>query len=223
MTTAIQDLMSATRASNATSATGGAKSAAEIQDRFLTLLVTQLKNQDPLSPMDNAQVPTQLSQISTVSGIDRLNETLTSLSSAMSASQSMLASTAMIGRQVFAPGADLTLANARATGALELAEAADKVLVRIIGPAGDLVRELDLGKQDAGMNGFVWDGTAQGGATAKDGSYTFKVEALRGEKAIEAVPHLLGTVTAVGVSGADPVLVVDGKTEVRFADLRRVE
>ena len=221
MTTAIQDLMATTnRTSNAAAS---AKSAADIQDRFLTLLVTQLKNQDPLSPMDNAQITSQLSQISTVSGIDKLNTTLTSLATAMAASQSMLTSTAMIGRQVFAPGASLMLAKERATGGLELAEPADKVTVGIYGPAGDLVKQLDLGKRDAGLSTFEWDGRAANGAAANEGAYTFKVEALRGDKIVGALPQLFGAVTAVGVSGADQVLVLDGKNEVRFADLRRIQ
>ena len=54
-------------------------SAVEIEHRFLTLLVSQMKNQDPLNPLDNAQLTTQLAQISTVSGIDRLNDTMTSI------------------------------------------------------------------------------------------------------------------------------------------------
>jgi hypothetical protein len=80
MATAIQDVIAATK--NTTSPLAAA-SANDIQDRFLTLLVTQLKNQDPLSPMDNAQITTQLSQISTVSGIDKLNATMSSLASAL--------------------------------------------------------------------------------------------------------------------------------------------
>ena len=70
MSTAIQDVIANTKSSTGPLA---ATSATDIQDRFLTLLVTQLKNQDPLSPMDNAQITTQLSQISTVSGIDNRN------------------------------------------------------------------------------------------------------------------------------------------------------
>ena len=86
MATAIQDVIAATKSSTSPLA---AASATDIQDRFLTLLVTQLKNQDPLSPMDNAQITTQLSQISTVSGIDKLNATMASLASALATSQSM--------------------------------------------------------------------------------------------------------------------------------------
>jgi flagellar basal-body rod modification protein FlgD len=219
MATAIQDVIAATK-----SATGplAATSAADIQDRFLTLLVTQLKNQDPLSPMDNSQITTQLSQISTVSGIDKLNDTMSTLATALATSQSM-ASTSMIGRQVVTPGHDLTLADKKSAGAIELAEAADQVTVSIMGPAGDVVRRLELGPSAAGLQAFTWDGTAQDGRAAKDGAYTFKAEAVRAGKPVSAATHIVGTVTGIGVSGKDPTVIVNGATEVRFADVRRVQ
>lgn len=220
MATAIQDVIAATRG-NSTSALG-ASSASEIQDRFLTLLVTQLKNQDPLSPMDNSQITTQLSQISTVSGIDKLNDTMSSLAAAMAMSQSM-SSAAMIGRQVVAPGATLTLADKRAAGAIELSEPADQVSLAIAGPAGDIVRRLELGPSQAGLQAFTWDGTAADGRAAKDGAYTYKVEAVRSGKPVSAATFSVGTVTGIGVSGKDPTVIVDSSAEVRFADVKRVQ
>ena len=219
MATAIQDVIAATRSSNSPLA---ATSASQIQDRFLTLLVTQLKNQDPLSPMDNSQITTQLSQISTVSGIDKLNDTVAGLATALAASQTM-ASVSMIGRQVVSPGTSLTLADKHATGALELTDAADRVTVSILGPAGDIVRKLELGSSAAGLRTFTWDGKADNGATAKDGAYTFKVDAAQNGKSVAATSYTLGTVTGVGVSGKDPSVIVDGVAEVRFADIKRVQ
>jgi flagellar basal-body rod modification protein FlgD len=219
MTTAIQDVIAATKSSTGPLA---ASSAADIQDRFLTLLVTQLKNQDPLSPMDNAQITTQLSQISTVSGIDKLNETMSGLAAALATSQSM-ASASLIGRQVVAPGHTLALAEKKSAGVVELAEKADQVTVSILGPAGDVVRRLELGPTEPGLKAFTWDGTAQDGRPAKDGKYTFKAEAVLAGKPVSAATHVVGTVTGIGVSGKDPAVVVDGTTEVRFADVRRVQ
>jgi len=219
MTSAIQDVIAATRSSNSPLA---ATSATQIQDRFLTLLVTQLKNQDPLSPMDNSQITTQLSQISTVSGIDKLNETVAGLATALAASQTM-AGVSMIGRQVVAPGSSLTLADKRAAGALELTDAADRVSISIVGPAGDTVRKLDLGPMSAGLKTFAWDGTAEDGRVAKDGAYTFKVDASLNGKAVGSTGYTLGTVTGIGVSGKDPSVIVNGVSEVRFADIRRIQ
>jgi len=219
MATAIQDVINASRGSTGPLA---ATSATQIQDRFLTLLVTQLKNQDPLSPMDNAQITTQLSQISTVSGIDKLNDTVSSLAAALAASQTMSSAT-MLGRQVIAPGAKLTLADKRAAGAVELAEAADRVTLSIVGPAGNTVRRLELGPSGAGLQAFVWDGTAEDGAAAKDGAYTYRIEAVRDGKAVAAAPYTVGTVTGIGVSAKEPTLIVDGLSEVPLANVKRVQ
>lgn len=219
MASAIQDVIAATKRSTGPLAAAGAS---DIQDRFLTLLVTQLKNQDPLSPMDNAQITTQLSQISTVSGIDKLNDTMSNLAAALATSQSM-ASAAMIGRQVVTPGHRLALADKKSAGAIELSEPADQVTVTITGPAGDVVRRLELGPSTAGLQAFAWDGTAQDGRAAKDGAYTFKAEAVRAGNPVSAATHIVGTVTGIGVSGKDPSVIVNGATEVRFADVRRVQ
>lgn len=219
MATAIQDVINATKSSTNPL---GASRATDIQDRFLTLLVTQLKNQDPLSPMDNAQITTQLSQISTVSGIDKLNDTVSSLAAAL-ATTSTMSGAAMIGRQVVTPGSTLTLADKKSAGAVELTEGADQVTVTIVGPAGDVVRRLELGPSAAGLQAFTWDGTAQDGRQAKDGTYTFMVDAMRAGKTVSAATHIVGSVTGIGVSDKEPSLIVNGSTEVRLADIRRVQ
>jgi flagellar basal-body rod modification protein FlgD len=77
--------------SSNTSGTGN--NAQDLQNQFLTMLVTQLKNQDPTNPMDNSQLTTQLAQINTLSGIEKLNTTLGSISGQISTSQSLQSST----------------------------------------------------------------------------------------------------------------------------------
>src|SRR5512132_668446 len=92
----------------------------EAQDRFLTLLVTQLKNQDPLNPLDNAQITSQLAQLSTVNGINQLNTTLASLSASMDAKQYLQAA-GLVGHAVVVDGNALTLADGKGPGAFDLA------------------------------------------------------------------------------------------------------
>src|SRR6478735_11728176 len=116
--TAAADLISSfNQAGKKTSATEG------LQDRFLKLLVTQMQNQDPLNPMDNAQVTTQLAQISTVSGVDKLNQTLNTMSSSFLAAQSLQAS-GLIGRSVLAPGNDVMLQAGGGAGGIQLTQPA---------------------------------------------------------------------------------------------------
>ena len=114
---AIYSALNASSSSLSTAA--NSNSVANTQDRFLKLLVTQMKNQDPLNPMDNAQVTSQMAQLSTVSGIDKLNTTLQALSSSMTASQSLQAAT-MIGHGVLTPGSSLDLLNGVAIGGVQL-------------------------------------------------------------------------------------------------------
>lgn len=210
MATQIQDsaLIASLNAANSSLAnkknsTSTANSTAEAQDRFLLMLTTQLKNQDPLNPMDNAQITSQMAQLSTVTGIDKLNETLQALSDSMAMGQSVSA-TSMIGHGVLVPGATLNLANGQAIGGMDLAQPADSVSVTIQDAAGNIVRTLQLGAQDAGVLPFTWDGQTDAGAAAAEGVYKFTVEAVLSDK--KSIPDSLafGMVNAVtpGVSGA---------------------
>ena len=119
----------AINASNTGQSTASTKSTAaeDIQNRFLNLLVTQLKNQDPLNPMDNAQVTSQLSQINTVSGIEKLNATMGQLLEGMNDGQAMQAA-GMIGKNVMVSGSAMSLQTGKAFGGVSLSGAADKEL-----------------------------------------------------------------------------------------------
>ncbi|MEO8136105.1 MAG: flagellar hook assembly protein FlgD [Betaproteobacteria bacterium] len=185
-----------------TTATDPTKKAAEDpQDRFLKLLVTQMKNQDPLNPLDNAQVTSQIAQISTVNGIERLNTSVQGMGDSMLAAQSLQASS-MIGRGVLAEGKQMELANGGAIGGVELDRAADKVVVSIFSPAGQLVEALDLGKREAGLSTFAWDGHPEGSGQLPDGAYTFKIDALRNDGS-KVTPTTLGygRVSSVSLDG----------------------
>lgn len=223
MSTAVQDLFgSTTKATTPLAAT----SATQIQDRFLTLLVTQLKHQDPLSPMDNAQVTSQLSQISTVSGIDKLNSTMADLAKAMSsqmtASQAM-SNVTMIGREVMAPSNKLNLTDSGATGAVQIDQAAASASILIYGAAGNVVGKIELDRPAAGLNKFAWDGKGLDGRQVEKGTYSFSVQASTGTKSIPATTYVIGKVTGVGVTGADSTLILDGGSSVKFSDLTRVQ
>ena len=107
MTTAVQSTSTTPTQALLDSVNGKKNSTAnsidKAQDRFMTLLVTQMKNQDPLNPMDNAQVTSQMAQLSTVTGIDKLNNTLESLIGSVQTGQSYQASS-MIGHNVLVAG-----------------------------------------------------------------------------------------------------------------------
>ena len=167
------------------------------ENRFLKLLTTQLKNQDPLNPLDNAQMTSQMAQISTVNGIEKLNSTLEKLMSNSSESQTMQAA-AMLGHDVLVPGNSLELgADGVGQGGFELKEAANSVTVSVRDSNGLLVRTLPLGGREVGQHGFVWDGNNDAGAAAVAGRYSVSVSAERGGK--EVAVELLEKATVTGI------------------------
>ena len=175
------------------------------QDRFLKLLVTQMQNQDPLKPMDNAEVTSQMAQISTVSGIDKLNNTLEKLVADSDARRSFEAAS-MIGRDVLVPGTDMKLENSAGIGGFELTEPVDKLTITVKDKSGITVREIDLGAQAMGVGTFVWDGLASNGNPATDGQYNFALKAIRDNKEVSASALAFGQINSAS-SGKDGALL----------------
>ncbi|MEY4592255.1 MAG: hypothetical protein RIR18_1150, partial [Pseudomonadota bacterium] len=172
MTTVNTTSSSSTAASTLANSSSG-KSAADLKTDFLNLLVTQLKNQDPLNPMDNAQMTSQLAQINTVSGIEKLNTTMGTLMTSYANTQNMQAAN-LIGRTVLTSGNSLPLGASGGTGGgLTLDAAADAVTVTIKDAAGNIVRTESLGAMGKGTNNFSWDGKDKNGIALAQGDYTF--------------------------------------------------
>ncbi|MFK3661868.1 flagellar hook assembly protein FlgD [Scandinavium sp. NPDC088450] len=194
-----------------TKATSGdltSSNASDLQSSFLTLLVAQLQNQDPTNPMDNSQLTSQLAQISTVSGIEKLNTTLGSISGQIDNSQSLQASN-LIGHGVMIPGS-VVLAGANSDGSasttpfgVELTQAADKATATITDSSGKVIRTLDLGAQTAGVHTFTWDGTAADGTTVPDGAYSVSIAASTNGTQLVAQPLQFALVQGItkGSSG----------------------
>jgi flagellar basal-body rod modification protein FlgD len=169
----------------------------DASERFLKLLVTQMKNQDPLNPMDNAQVTSQIAQISTVTGIDKLNDTVKSLSSQMLSSQ-MLQGAGLVGRSVLLEGNQLNFdATGTATGGFELTSAADSVKVEVLSPSGRVLDTIDIGAASAGRSGFEWQAPA---GTSTDG-ITFRVAAKSGSTDLSVTRLTADLVRAVSTKG----------------------
>lgn len=178
---------------NKSSTTGAAD---QLGDRFMTMLVTQMQNQDPLNPMDNAEITSQLAQINTVKGIDSLNSTLQKLLTSYSDALSMQSSS-LVGKNVLAAGNSLPLGDAGALGGIKLAGDADKVSVVITDAKGVKVAQQDLGPQKAGVIDFAWDGKNLDGARVANGGYQFSVQATQGSSKVAATALEVGTVSAL--------------------------
>lgn len=195
---------------------------ADMEDRFLTLLMTQIKNQDPLNPMDNAAVTTQLAQLNTVNGIEKLNATLSQLLSGYNEAQGMQAA-GIIGKNVMVAGNSLPLAAGKsAFGGASLAAAADKVTLTIKDASGKIVQSKELGAQDAGIMYFSWDGKDEAGNAMSEGKYTFAIDATAAGKKVDATAMKIGTVSAVTRSKDGFILDLGSLGDVAFKDVQQI-
>jgi len=206
------------KASQAASASDGA---ANTQDRFLKLLVTQMKNQDPLNPMDNAQVTSQMAQLSTVSGIDKVNSTLKALTDSMSAGQA-LSATGMIGRGALVPGSTMELKNGKGVAGLDLSQGAESVKVSIKNGANALVRTMQLGAQKAGVVPVAWDGLDDAGKELPSGSYKISAESVDGGKATPISTLSFGMVAGVAPGSGGAKLDVGKLGMFNMSDIKQV-
>ena len=207
--------------STGSSSTSGTKatSASDMQDQFLTLLVAQLKNQDPTQPMDNAQLTSQMAQISTVSGIEKLNSTVQSVTSQF-ASMQMLQGATMIGHTVLSEGNTMSLTKeGKGTAAFDLEASASNATVTITNAAGQVVDTLDLGTAAAGRNYFTWDGSKYAGDTS---SLRFKVTATNGTAQVKATTLAPNAVVATSISNGALMLELSNGQSINYNSVKAV-
>ena len=193
----------------------------ETQDRFLSLLVAQMKNQDPLNPLDNAQVTSQLAQLSTVQGIEKMNTSLEALASSLGVNQ-MTQAANLIGRAVLVPGNTLSPAQLQDVVGFELSRPADNVTVSIQDAAGVVVRNLVLGPREMGINVLAWDGLTDNGATAPAGQYSFSVNAAQAGQQVSSTSLNLGLVNSVSQNSQGVQLNLADNKSAGYADIRQI-
>jgi flagellar basal-body rod modification protein FlgD len=193
----ISTVSSAGSATDPTAAAmAAASSGAGMEQRFLTLLTTQLNNQDPLNPLDNAQLTSQLAQMSTVSGIEQMNTSLQSLLAQGSANQ-LLQAGAMVGKSVLVSGDVVQAGNGSADFGVRLPSPAQSVQVTVSDAAGNVVRTLDLGTLPSGLSQQSWDGNNDAGQPVPAGAYRISVQAANGASAVAATSLVFDQVASV--------------------------
>ncbi|MGL6071427.1 flagellar hook assembly protein FlgD [Craterilacuibacter sp.] len=219
-----QDIISdLNKTGNAGRSSADANSSQGIQDRFLKLLMTQLQAQDPLNPMDNAEITSQMAQISTVTGMENMNQTMNMLLQSQFANQSMMAAT-MIGKDVMTDGNALHIKGegGTANGAVELNGPADKVTVTVSDKDGNVVSTIAIDKPTTGINKFEWDGTDGSGNALPEGEYSFKVEASNGGVAVTANPLGFSKVTGVTWEQGIPMLMLAGGKTTSLGEIIQI-
>lgn len=197
-------------------------SAADLQSNFLTLLVTQLQNQDPTNPMDNSQLTTQLAQINTLSGIEKLNTTLGSISGQINSGQSLQAST-LIGHGVMVNGSQILVGSGQTTPfGLSLEQASTATTATITDASGKVVQTINLGAQSAGVHTFTWDGSTTDGTTAADGKYSVSLSASNATGQLVAQPLNYALVNGVTNDTDGAVLDLGTMGTTTLANVRQI-
>ena len=195
------------------------------KDDFLKLLTMQLKNQDPLNPMDGTQFASQLAQFSSVEQLSNINATLQqSIDSNYLLSQSIsngLAAT-FVGKDVRATGDTFHFDGTNpAKMGYSLPSDADTVTVKIYNSSGNLVKTITNTGKVSGNNSFTWDGADEHG-NMNPGTYKFTVEAKDANGGtITASSYVEGKVSGVRFKADGTVFIVDG-AEVKLADILEI-
>jgi flagellar basal-body rod modification protein FlgD len=192
------------------------------QHQFLTLFIEQLKNQDPLSPLEPDQLTAQLAQFSSLEQLTGINTRLDSLTGSIrqSTTSAMLS---LLGKQVSIDGGKLVVREGEEARATYQLDAAAEVSATVRDAGGTVVRVLDLGTQTAGAHELLFDGEDADGQQLADGTYRLEIAALApGAKAPTPVSaQTFAVVDGVDLEGDPPTLLVGG-SRIPLADVREV-
>ncbi|TBR37182.1 MULTISPECIES: flagellar hook assembly protein FlgD [Dyella] len=205
--------------SNSTSDSSGTKKGDSLtQADFLSLLIQQMRSQDPTQPMDSSQMVSQLAQISQVDATQKLQTSFDTLSTALQGNQLMQAS-GLVGRDVTVPSSAGKLVNGSMDGAINVTTDNQIATVQIVDAAGNTVRTINLGTPDVGLANFHWDGLDDAGQPVADGTYGIKAQV--GTTAVQ--PYITGKVSSVGMAGDQGAyLQVDGFGGVLLGQVARI-
>jgi flagellar basal-body rod modification protein FlgD len=168
------------------------------QAQFMQLMIAQLRNQDPTKPMDPSDFLGQLAQFGTVSGIQDMQKSLSTLSDALRSSQ-VLGGTSLVGHDVLADASEAAIGDVGyIAGATGIPEGATAASIVITDGSGQLIRKMPISPQ-AGETGFVWDGTTDLGTRAPPGNYHVSAIASVGGKQEQLATQLVGHVGSVSI------------------------
>jgi flagellar basal-body rod modification protein FlgD len=192
------------------------------QSDFLKLLIAQLKNQDPLSPMDSTQFTSQMAQFSSLEQLTNINTNLAGLAQVTSAINNSEAM-GMIGKTVVAAGNTIGVTNGTPSPiTFNLPSPSQTTNISVVDSSGKIVGSFQAGPLGAGNQTVRWNGKDASGNAVPDGAYTYAVNAAdAGGNTINATTYLSGVVQSVSIQNGASMLNV-GNSQVSLSSVIQV-
>lgn len=195
------------------------------QEDFMKLMLQQLKSQDPFKPTDNTQFIAQMAQLSSVTGISEMKNSLVDVVDSLRSSQVLSASN-LLGREVLVASDKFSLSEGSpgVIGQIDLAKPAQQVDIEVRNSAGEVVRRMQSGAQAAGPLQFAWDGKDDSGATLAAGDYKLQATAMTDGQRLAIEMQMRAPVTGVSLptGGQGPQLQVQGLGTLKLSDVKEV-
>lgn len=204
---------------------GDAKPRNELgQTEFFELMVAQLQNQDPLSPMESNEFLSQIAQFSSVNGISAMQQAIEQMSASFQSNQALQAST-LVGRSVLVQGSEGYLAaGGTLSGAAEIPQSASEVYLNVYDAGGERVRQVKLGQLDTGLHAFEWDGLLDDGQAAEPGRYAVGVSVFSGNDTYAAQTLMSSRVDSVSLGryGSATQLNLSDGSSIGIGQVRQI-
>lgn len=218
------DPIAALAAQTQASVNASKKSATDLGiDDFLALMTAQLKNQDPMKPLDSTEFVAQLAQFGTVSGVQEMQNSLGALTESLRSAQA-LQGTSLVGHDVLAAADTATVVSGESVrGALEIPTGTSSIKLTVSDSSGQVVRHITV-PANAGLREFVWDGLDDRGEPAAGGTYEFTAVASIGGTNESLQPYLASRVASVTIDAAGTGLTLNTNSlgALALSDVRRV-
>jgi len=190
-------------------------SAADQTQNFLTLLIAQIKNQDPMSPMDASTMTAQMSQLNMVSSMGTMNTSMQAMLSQMQ-SANFMNQASLIGHSPMVAGNSINYSGGEVMLGTNLANPLQGVVATIKDASGNIVGTADLGNLNSGMTNFIFDGVDASGAAMPNGIYRVEISGKNNADANESpTPYVGSPVVSIlkeGNLGEAMLKLADGRS-----------
>ncbi len=193
------------------------------QDSFLTILVAQLTHQDPLSPMEDTDMTSQLAEFSSLEQLTNINDNIMGLGKSMTQSD-MLSAVSFIGKEIKAEGYKVSVTDGNVSSIYYgMGEPVSSIKMNIYSPDGDIVRTVELGSKAAGSYQYEWDGKNDAGETMPDGLYGIGILGEDNDgKHVMVKTEISGTVDAVVNEGGTQYLRLRDGRFLSFMNVKEI-